>query len=113
MGKKTKSKTTAETAESFSLLTDFDIYLFKAGKHFRLHEKLGAHLAEFRGERGTYFAVWAPNARQVSVIGNFNHWHSGQHNLNPRWDQSGIWEGFFPNIGKGEAYKYAIHSNTG
>lgn len=113
MGKRTKSKTTAEAPESFSLLTDFDIYLFKAGKHFRLYEKLGAHLMEFRGERGTYFAVWAPNASQVSVIGNFNHWRAGQHPLSPRWDESGIWEGFFPNIGKGEAYKYAIRSNTG
>lgn len=113
MGKRTKSKATAEAPESFSLLTDFDVYLFKAGKHFRLYEKLGSHLMEYGGERGTYFAVWAPNANQVSVIGNFNHWQHGQHLLNPRWDESGIWEGFFPNIGKGEAYKYAIRSNTG
>jgi 1,4-alpha-glucan branching enzyme len=113
MGKRTKSKTTEETTESFSLLTDFDIYLFKAGKHFRLHEKLGAHPMEYKGERGTYFAVWAPNASQVSVIGNFNHWQPGRHLLHARWDESGIWEGFFPNIGKGEAYKYAIRSNTG
>src|SRR5690606_15362679 len=112
MGKR-KSKTTVETTESFSLLTDFDIYLFKAGKHFRLHEKMGAHLMEFRGERGTYFAVWAPNASAVSVIGNFNHWQPGHHALSARWDESGIWEGFFPNIGKGEAYKYAIRSHTG
>jgi len=99
--------------ETHSLLTDFDIHLFKSGKHFRLHEKLGSHIAEFGGVSGTYFAVWAPNARAVSVIGNFNHWQSGSHQLHARWDESGIWEGFFHGVGKGEAYKYAIHSNTG
>jgi 1,4-alpha-glucan branching enzyme len=57
--------------------------------------------------------VWAPNARNVSVIGNFNNWSNKDHKLSPRWDESGIWEGFFPGIGKGEAYKYAILSNTG
>ena len=112
MGKKaSKDKSTAQ--DSFSLLTDFDIHLFKTGKHFKLYEKLGAHLASFKGENGTYFAVWAPNARGVSLIGNFNHWTDGQHKLNPRWDESGIWEAFFPSIGKGEVYKYAIHSNSG
>jgi 1,4-alpha-glucan branching enzyme len=99
--------------ESFTLLTDFDIHLFRSGKHFKLYDKLGAHGAEFKGQTGTYFAVWAPNARAVSVIGNFNFWQNGQHNLNPRWDESGIWEGFFPGVGKGEVYKFAIHSNTG
>jgi len=112
MGKKgSKDKSTVQ--DSFSLLTDFDIHLFKSGKHFKLYEKLGAHLATFNGQRGTYFAVWAPNARSVSVIGNFNHWTDGQHKLSPRWDESGIWEGFFPSVGKGEVYKYTIHSNTG
>jgi len=112
MGKK-GSKDKSTTQDSFSLLTDFDIHLFKSGKHFKLYEKLGAHLSSFNGEKGTYFAVWAPNARGVSVIGNFNHWTDGQHKLFPRWDESGIWEGFFPSIGKGEVYKYAIHSNSG
>ena len=112
MGKKSsKDKSTAQ--DSFSLLTDFDIHLFKSGKHFKLYEKLGAHQASFKGEKGTYFAVWAPNARAVSVIGNFNHWSDGQHKLNPRWDESGIWESFLPAIGQGEVYKYAIHSSTG
>lgn len=113
MGKKATSKIKADEHDSFSLLTDFDIHLFRSGKHFKLYEKLGAHLATFKGQAGTYFAVWAPNARQVSVIGNFNHWNSNDHKLSPRWDESGIWEGFFPGIGKGEAYKYAIQSNTG
>ena len=112
MGKKA-SKDNSAAQDSFSLLTDFDIHLFKSGKHFKLYEKLGAHLASFKGEKGTYFAVWAPNARGVSVIGNFNHWADGQHKLNPRWDESGIWEAFLPSIGKGEVYKYAIHSNSG
>ncbi len=111
--KKTKKEEAPQMPESFTLLTDFDIHLFRTGKHFKLYDKLGAHPAEFKGEAGTYFAVWAPNARAVSVIGNFNYWQSGQHNLNPRWDESGIWEGFFPGVNKGEAYKYAVHSNTG
>jgi 1,4-alpha-glucan branching enzyme len=98
---------------SFSLLTDYDIHLFKAGKHFTLYEKLGAHAAEHNGTQGTYFAVWAPNAKAVSVIGNFNYWSHETHRMNARWDESGIWEIFLPNIGKGEAYKYAIFSNTG
>lgn len=108
-----KIKKEENIPESFTLLTDFDIHLFRTGKHFKLYEKLGSHPAEFKGEQGTYFAVWAPNANAVSIIGNFNYWQSGQHKLNPRWDESGIWEGFFPGIGKGEAYKFAIHSNTG
>ncbi len=110
---KKQTKPKIEEPETFSLLTDFDIHLFKSGKHFKLYEKLGAHIATFKGQSGTYFAVWAPNARNVSVIGNFNHWNSLNHKLSPRWDESGIWEGFFPGIRKGEAYKYAIHSNTG
>jgi 1,4-alpha-glucan branching enzyme len=103
----------AEEKDSFSMLTDFDIHLFRSGKHFKLYEKLGSHQANFKNKSGTYFAVWAPNATAISVIGNFNHWQNGQHNLNPRWDESGIWEGFFPEVKKGEAYKYAIQSNTG
>ncbi len=108
--KATKEK---KSDEPLSLLTDFDIHLFKTGKHFKLHEKLGAHLVTHNGEKGTYFAVWAPNARFVSVIGNFNGWQDGQHKLNPRWDESGIWEGFIGGVDKGEVYKYAILSNTG
>lgn len=111
MGKKIKK--TVEEPEHFSLLTDYDVHLFKSGKHFKLYEKLGAHLATHKGKAGAYFAVWAPNARNVSVIGNFNNWSNKDHKLSPRWDESGIWEGFFPGIGKGEAYKYAILSNTG
>ncbi|MDQ1165998.1 1,4-alpha-glucan branching protein GlgB [Flavobacterium sp. SORGH_AS_0622] len=96
-----------------SLFTDFDIDLFKAGKHFKLYEKLGAHLIEVNGVKGVYFAVWAPTAHSVSVVGDFNYWTQSEHNLNVRWDSSGIWEGFIPNISKGALYKYKIQSNIG
>src|SRR5277367_399467 len=112
MAKKSATQPEGEK-DNFSLLTDFDIHLFRSGKHFKLYEKLGAHPAVFKNESGTYFAVWAPNAKAISVIGNFNQWQNGQHNLYSRWDESGIWEGFFPGVQKGEAYKFAIHSNTG
>ncbi len=94
-----------------SLFTDFDIDLFKAGKHFKLYEKLGAHLIEVNGVKGVYFAVWAPTAQSVSVVGDFNYWTQGEHNLNVRWDSSGIWEGFIPDISKGALYKYKIQSS--
>jgi 1,4-alpha-glucan branching enzyme len=99
--------------QTYSLFTDFDIDLFKAGKHFRLYEKLGAHLIEVDGVKGVYFAVWAPSARTVSVIGDFNYWIQGEHQLQVRWDSSGIWEGFIPGIEKGTTYKYKIQSNNG
>ncbi|MFC4479908.1 1,4-alpha-glucan branching protein GlgB [Flavobacterium chungangensis] len=95
-----------------SLFTDFDIDLFKAGKHFRLYEKLGAHLIEVDGIKGVYFAVWAPTAHSVSVVGDFNYWTQGEHVLNVRWDSSGIWEGFIPHISKGALYKYKIQSSV-
>jgi len=94
-----------------SLFTDFDIDLFKAGKHFKLYEKLGAHLTEVNGVKGVYFAVWAPTAHSVSVVGDFNYWTNGEHALNVRWDSSGIWEGFIPEISKGALYKYKIESS--
>lgn len=99
--------------QTHSLFTDFDIDLFKAGKHFRLYEKLGAHLIEVDGVKGVYFAVWAPSARSVSVIGDFNFWIQGDHQLQVRWDSSGIWEGFIPGIEQGTTYKYKIQSNNG
>jgi 1,4-alpha-glucan branching enzyme len=93
-----------------SLLTDMDIYLFNEGSHNRIYEKMGSHPVKFNGVEGTYFAVWAPNARQVSVIGDFNNWDKSRHFLGPR-GQSGIWEGFIPGIGKGSLYKFYITSN--
>lgn len=92
----------------YSLFTAFDVSLFVSGKHFRLYEKMGAHLLELEGVQGTYFAVWAPNAQDVRVMGNFNAWNRESHRLYKRWDASGIWEGFIPHVGKGELYKYFI-----
>jgi 1,4-alpha-glucan branching enzyme len=101
------------TVLTHSLLTDLDIHLFREGKHYRLYEKLGSHPMEVDGQQGTYFAVWAPSAQAVSVIGNFNYWNRDSHPLSARWDGSGIWEGFVPGIGKGELYKYHIHARDG
>jgi 1,4-alpha-glucan branching enzyme len=94
------------------LLTGYDIDLFRSGKHYHIYNKLGAHT---RGEAGeaTHFAVWAPNAAEVSVIGSFNGWDRGAHLLSARTDGSGIWEGTVPNVGQGELYKYFIRSNNG
>ncbi|WP_406685275.1 1,4-alpha-glucan branching protein GlgB [Seonamhaeicola sp. MEBiC1930] len=97
--------------KAYSLFTDFDVNLFKSGKHYRLYEKFGSHTVTVDGIEGTYFAVWAPSAKQVSVIGDFNFWSDGEHQLNVRWDASGIWEGFIPFVGKGNIYKYKIHSH--
>ncbi len=66
---------------TYSLFTDFDIDLFKAGKHYRLYEKFGSHITTVDGVEGTYFAVWAPSAKHVSVIGDFNYWIEGEHQL--------------------------------
>ncbi len=91
-------------------LTDFDLYLWGEGTHYRAYEKMGAHLAERDGIAGTNFAVWAPNAREVSVIGDFNGWDSRAFYLHQR-GSSGIWEGFIPGVRQGALYKYAITSN--
>jgi 1,4-alpha-glucan branching enzyme len=93
-----------------SLLTDQDLYLFNEGSHYRMYEKMGAHARESGGEAGTSFSVWAPNAREVSVIGSFNQWHPKTHRLRPR-GSSGIWEGFIPGVGKGTLYKFHIESS--
>jgi len=93
-----------------SPLTDHDIYLFKEGSHFRLFQKLGSHSMVVNGVRGTHFAVWAPNASRVSVMGDFNQWNNGSHYLKMRDDGTGIWEGFIPAVGIGVAYKYHIVS---
>jgi len=99
--------------QPFSLLSDFDIALFQAGKHFQLYKKLGSHLVEVEGIKGVHFAVWAPNAKRVSVNGDFNKWNTESHILLPRWDNSGIWEGFIPNLGKGTVYKYHVKTYNG
>jgi len=90
-------------------ITNDDLYLFNQGSHFRLYEKLGAHLMTVEDVEGAYFAVWAPNAEQAFVIGDFNKWNKSSHPLRPL-GQSGIWEGFIPGIHKGINYKYHIVS---
>ncbi|AQT68455.1 1,4-alpha-glucan branching enzyme GlgB [Anaerohalosphaera lusitana] len=105
------SKQQSNTNTHFSLLTEQDIYLFREGNHFRLYEKLGAHIVENNGVKGVYFAVWAPNAKSVSVIGDFNDWDNDVNSMNCRWDGSGIWEAFVPEIGDGAVYKYHIVSH--
>jgi 1,4-alpha-glucan branching enzyme len=94
---------------SGSLLTDNDIYLFNEGNHFRLHEKMGAHMVTIDGVAGTHFSVWAPNAQYVAVISDWNGWDPGSNPLKLRGD-SGIWEGFIPGVQKGACYKYHIAS---
>jgi 1,4-alpha-glucan branching enzyme len=94
-----------------SLLTEHDVYLFKEGRHVRLYDKLGAHLHIVNGVAGVYFAVWAPDARQVAVVGDFNAWRPNAHPLLTRKDDSGIWEGFVPGVTRGAKYKYHLTSH--
>jgi len=106
----TNSMQAASVRYDVSLLTQNDLYLFNEGSHYRIYDKLGAHAMNAGGEPGTYFAVWAPNAREVSVIGNFNQWNPGAHALQPK-GSSGIWEGFIPALGPGTLYKFHIESH--
>jgi 1,4-alpha-glucan branching enzyme len=91
------------------LLSEFDLYLFGEGTFDRAYNKLGSHPAEREGRRGVHFAVWAPGAKSVSVIGDFNGWNPAANPMNP--SQAGIWEGFVPDVGQGAMYKYHIESN--
>ena len=99
------------THETDRAITDFDLYLFNEGSHLRLYERLGAHLDAVDGQAGTRFAVWAPNASQVSVIGDFNGWDRRAHLLEPL-GVSGIWSGFVPDVGQGTTYKYHVASRA-
>jgi len=94
----------------FSMLRDEDLYLFNEGNHTRVFEKLGSHLVTVNGEEGANFAVWAPNAREVFLMGDFNHWSKSTHPLHAR-GTSGIWECFIPGIRQGALYKYHIYSH--
>jgi len=93
-------------------LTEEDLYLFGKGDHHKIYEKLGAHSATVEDVDGVHFAVWAPNARNVSVVGDFNGWHGGHHQMRVLGG-SGIWELFIPNIGEGEKYKFEIKDRHG
>jgi len=101
------------SVKTYTLFTDHDIYLFKEGRHYKLYGKFGAHSVEKEGVKGVYFSVWAPNAKKVSVIGNFNNWNHKDHILFPRWDGSGIWEGFISGLTWGTLYKYAVETARG
>ena len=93
-------------------LTDFDLYLFNAGDHHRIYEKLGAHYAEVNGVGGIQFAIWAPGARSVSVIGTFNGWDRRKHAMRVL-GSSGVWEIFIPGLPEGELYKFQIKTQSG
>jgi len=93
------------------LLTDFDIYLFNEGNHHLIYEKMGAHPVEVEGVQGVYFAVWAPNARNVSIVGNFNNWDGRKHQM--RLLNGGVWDLFIPELQVGELYKFEIKNQAG
>src|SRR5271154_804164 len=104
-----------ETLDAYAfppVLTDYDLYLFGEGTHYLKYEKLGAHVREIEGVRGVHFAVWAPNAKRMSVVGNFNFWDGRVHAMRER-GTSGIWEIFIPELGDGEVYKFEILSRLG
>ena len=99
---------TTKPVWNYSLLTDEDVTNYQNGTHYRLYKTFGSHSIQVNGRWGMYFCVWAPNATSVSVKGNFNDWKNHEYELYPRWDKSGIWEGFIPDFKLGEAYKYHI-----
>jgi len=104
---------TKQAVWNYSLFTDEDVHNFQNGTHYSLYTLFGNKQLEVSGTKGTYFAVWAPNATAVYVKGNFNDWNNETHLLKVRQDSSGIWEGFVPGIHQGEVYKYHIHGYKG
>jgi 1,4-alpha-glucan branching enzyme len=109
MGEREFMAPLASQEQSSSLLTPYDLHLFNEGKHTRLFEKFGAHITELDGKLGTHFAVWAPNADRISVVGDFNGWNPDSHRMIPQ-GSSGVWEAFIPELGQGAVYKYHIRS---
>ena len=103
-----KSGATADV----TLFTEYDIYLFREGNHCHLYDKMGSHPMTVDGVEGTYFALWAPNAKRISVVGDFNGWDNDRYPLKARSDNSGIWEGFVPGIVQGMYYKYHLESGA-
>ena len=93
-------------------LTEFDLYLFNSGDHHRIFDKLGSHAIESNGVNGVQFAVWAPNARSVSVVGNFNNWDRRRHAMRVL-GASGVWEIFIPGLKEGDLYKYQLKTKSG
>ncbi|MBI3999106.1 MAG: 1,4-alpha-glucan branching protein GlgB [Candidatus Omnitrophica bacterium] len=112
IGFKDRTGYVRETEDPYALateITDYDLYLIGEGTHFKSYEKFGAHFKTFHHILGVHFAVWAPNAKSVSVVGNFNHWQAGAHPMTKIGD-SGVWGLFIPGLQEGEVYKYAIRS---
>src|ERR1700723_4598732 len=112
MSPESKTVVAASQLLTDQLLTDQDLYLFNEGSHYRLDDKMGAHLVTQRDQAGAVFSVWAPNARSVSVVGSFNSWNPKSHRLEPR-GSSGIWEGFITGVTQGALYKFHIESRAG
>ena len=95
-----------------TILTDLDLHLFNEGNHYRIYEKLGSHAVTLDGVAGLHFAVWAPNADRVSVVGDFNQWDGRSHVCEPV-ASSGIWAAFMPGLDYGEKYKYEVRARGG
>ncbi len=104
--------TTRDPYSFLPTLGDMDLHLFGQGTHYQIYEKLGAHLTSVEGVKGAAFAVWAPSAKRVSVIGNFNNWDGRTHMMRPM-GSSGIWEIFIPNICELDKYKFEIRTQNG
>ena len=100
------------TEKDSPFLSDYDIFLFRQGRHYRLYRKMGSHPIVMSGTRGTWFSVWAPNAREVTVIGDFNGWDPSRHLLHERPDESGIWEGFIDSAHAGMRYSTTSSPST-
>src|SRR5438477_12869837 len=100
--------TSTTQQDTTSIFSDFDLYLFGQGKSYRIYEKMGAHVRTVDGVSGVNFAVWAPNALAVSVIGDFNRWNRGANHMYRRHNDLGVWECFIPGLQLGAVYKYAI-----
>jgi len=103
------SQKTEPAGEESGLISSYDLHLFNEGNHTRLYEKFGAHLTEMDGKQGTYFAVWAPDAMRISVVGDFNRWNPDATPMNPK-GSSGVWDCFVAGLDKGAIYKYFIRS---
>ena len=99
-------------SEETRIVTDYEVYLFGEGRWLRAWEKMGARPAGIDGARGYSFVVWAPNARGVSVVGDFNQWDGRTHPLRSL-GVSGLWERFIPDLGEGQIYKFEIHPRVG
>ena len=109
MPERTSVLTEARVFDDVTRLSNDDLHLFNEGTHYRLADKLGAHIMERDGVAGAYFAVWAPNAEAIAVVGDFNAWRTDRHLLHPR-GSSGIWEGWIPGLSPGALYKYHLRS---